>query len=259
MLDNSVKEKIRKGEPSVGVISNLASTQLTEIFGLAGFEFIIFDMEHSTMSEETLEDLVRAAKLKKLVPLARVRENNAKLVLGALDAGCLGVMIPQIETKEQAQQAALSTKYRPHGNRGINWKVVASEWGDVNPAEYISAANANILTIIQIETAAGVENIEAIVKVQDIDAVVIGPADLSGSMGYPGNPGHKEVQSAVDRVMKVCHAAGMALGVGASLDPAHMSEARQRGALLFFANPAEFIRQNCRALVSGIKAGLAVE
>jgi 4-hydroxy-2-oxoheptanedioate aldolase len=83
----------------------LPSAHLTEIFGIAGFDFIIFDMEHSTISEETLESLIRAAKIKGLVPMARVRENNSRLILGALDAGCLGIMIPQIESKEDAKEA----------------------------------------------------------------------------------------------------------------------------------------------------------
>ncbi len=109
MLKNKLKGRIKQGKPSLGLNSNLGSHHLTEIFGIAGFDFIIFDMEHSTISEETLEGLVRAAKLKGLVPMARVRENNARLILGVLDAGCLGAMIPQVESREEAQEAVEST------------------------------------------------------------------------------------------------------------------------------------------------------
>lgn len=253
MIENSIKERIRNGKPAFGVLTNLASTQLTEIFGIAGFDFIMFDMEHSTMSEETVEGLIRAAKLKGSIPMARVRQNSARAIMGVLDAGCLGVMVPQVETKEEAEEAALSTKYRPHGKRGINWKVVASDWGNGDPVESIRAANENILTMIQIETIKGVENIEEIVTVKGIDVIVIGPADLSGSMGYPGNPGQEDVKKAINRVMEVSKQAGIALSVGGSTDRAKMAKAQRDGALLFLFNPAEFIVRNCRELVSDIK------
>ena len=253
MLANRVKERIKQGKPSVGLNSNLASTHLTEIFGIAGFDFVIFDMEHSTMSEETLEGLVRAAKLKACVPMARVRENNPRLVMGVLDAGCLGVMIPEVESKEEAQMAVESTKYRPLGSRGINWKTIAGEWGALDPAAYIRAANENILTLIQIETIKGAENIEEIVNVKGIDAIIIGPSDLSGSMGYPGNPTHEEVKKARDRIATVARGAGIPLGGAGSLHKEVMTEAQKKGFLVFTVNPAALILETCKQFVLEIK------
>jgi 4-hydroxy-2-oxoheptanedioate aldolase len=253
MLENIVKERMKQGKPSVGLISNLASHHLTEIFGISGFDFIIFDMEHSTISEETLEGLVRTAKLKGLVPMARVRENNSRLVLGVLDAGCLGVMIPQVESKEEAREAVESTKYRPIGKRGINWKTVAGEWGTVDPAKYLKAANDSILTLIQIETVKGFENVEEIVKVEGIDAILIGPSDLSGSMGYPGNPGHEDVKKAIDKIIKVTKDAGIVSGGAASANKEMMAEAQKNGVLLFTVNPAGFLTESFKQLLSGIK------
>jgi len=254
MLENAVKEKIKKGQPSIGLISNLASHHLTEIFGIVGFDFIIFDMEHSTISEETLEGLVRAAKLKGLVPMARVRENNSRFVLGALDAGCLGVMIPHVESEEEAREAVASTKYPPIGKRGLNWKTVAGAWGTLDPAEYVRAANDNILTIIQIETAKGLENVEKIVEVEGIDVIIIGPADLSASMGYPGDPEHEDVRKAIDKIMKVAKEKGIALGGSGSTDEDVMAESQKKGVLLFSVNPAAFIASSFNQLVTNIRS-----
>ena len=253
MIKNTIKEKIQQGIPSVGLISNLASPQLTEIFGIAGFDFIIFDMEHGTMSDETLEGLVRAANLKGLVPMARVRENNAKLIMRVLDAGCVGVMVPQIESKEEAQEVVDSTTYRPHGKRGINWRVPGADWGAVDPAEYIKEANDNILTLIQIETAKGLEHIEEIVRVKGVDAVIIGPADLSGSMGYPGNPGHEEVKKAINKIITVSNQAGIAIGTGVSAHKEEMTEAQKKGVLLFLTNPVALISERCKETADAIR------
>jgi len=257
MLKNAVKERMKQGKPSVGLISNLASNSLTEIFGIAGFDFIIFDMEHSTMSEETLEGLVRTAKLKGMVPMVRVRENNQGIILGVLDAGCLGVMIPHVESKEEAQTAVANTKYSPVGRRGLNWKTIAGEWGALDPAEYIKAANDNILTIVQIETAKGFENVEEIVKVAGIDVITTGPSDLSASMGYPGNPQHKEVKKAISKIKNLAKDAGIATNSTASTNKEIMVEAQKNGSLIFTVNPAAFIADSCKQLLMGIKDAFA--
>jgi 4-hydroxy-2-oxoheptanedioate aldolase len=253
MLKNSIKEKLKQGKAVVGVISNLGSAPLTEIFAIAGCEFIIIDMEHSTISEETLEGLVRASKLKGMVPFARVRHNDTRLIMGALDAGCMGVMIPEIETKTDAEAAAHSTQYRPLGNRGVNWGTIAGEWGSLTPAEYLKSANENILTMVQIETAKGYENVEEIVKTQGIDVIILGPADLSASMGYPGNPKHPEVIKAVDRIVRVSKEAGIVVGGYGNTNKEAMVEAQKKGQLLFIIGGAAVVMESCKKAILGIK------
>ena len=253
MIKNEVKEKIKKGKPCVGLLSNLGSASLTEIFGIAGFDFIIFDMEHSTMSEETLEGLVRAAKLKGLTPFVRVRKNDVRLIMGVLDAGCLGVMVPEVESREEAQQAVENTKYRPSGKRGVNWKTIAGEWGVIEPAEYLKTANDQIMTLVQIETAKGFQNVEEIVKVKGIDVLIIGPSDLSASMGYPGNPKHPEVTKAIDKIIQTAKNAGIVLGRDGSSNKEAMAEAQKKGALLFTTNAAAFILEYSQQIVKGMR------
>jgi 4-hydroxy-2-oxoheptanedioate aldolase len=253
MIRNAVKQKLKKGIPCVGLISNLSCAQLTEIFGIAGFDFIIYDMEHSTISEETLEGLVRAAKLKGLVPMARIRKNDSGLIMGALDAGCLGVMIPHVESREEAEQAVEHTQYPPLGHRGVNWKTIAGEWGSIEPTEYLNAANDEIMTMIQIETLKGLENVEEIVKVQKIDVLIIGPTDLSVSMGYPGQTKHPEVLKAIDKIMGAAKKYGIVVGDAGSGDRGAMSEAQKKGVLLFLSNPAAFILDNSIQIVKSIK------
>ncbi len=131
--------------------------------------------------------------------------------------------------------------------------MAAADWGNVDPAEYIKEANDNILTIIQIETAKGVENIEEIVRVKGVDVVIIGPADLSGSMGYPGNPGHEEVKKVINKIIKVSNEAGIAIGGGGSANKEDMIEAQKQGILLFLTNPVVFISESCKETVNAIK------
>jgi 4-hydroxy-2-oxoheptanedioate aldolase len=253
MPQNSIKEKLKQGKAVVGVISNLGSAPLTEIFAIAGCEFIIIDMEHSTISEETLEGLVRAAKLKGMVPFARVRHNDTRMIMGALDAGCMGVMVPEIETRADAEAAVRSTHYRPLGDRGVNWGTIAGEWGSLKPIEYWKSANENILTMIQIETAKGYENVEEIVQAEGIDVIILGPNDLSASMGYPGNAKHPEVIKAMDRIVRVSKEAGIVVGGYGSSDKEAMAETQQKGQLLFIIGAASVVMESFRKTVAGMK------
>ncbi|MGW8177956.1 MAG: HpcH/HpaI aldolase family protein [bacterium] len=254
MLENAVKENIKQGRPSMGLISNLTSPHLTEIFGLLGFDFIIFDMEHSAASDETVEELVRAAKLNGIVPMARVRENSRGNILRVLDAGCLGVMVPHVETREDAKAAINYTRYSPSGRRGFNWRTVAAQWGSHDPSAYLSAANENILTILQIETEKGYQNAEEIASVEGIDAIVAGPSDLSVSMGYPANTIHEDVLRAISRIREIAGKAGIASAGALSPDRRYMVEALKSGDLLFIGNPAAIIAESFGKLLQSAKA-----
>lgn len=259
MLKNPIKEKLKQGKAVVGVISNLGSAPLTEIFAIAGCEFIIIDTEHSTISEETLEGLVRAAKLKGMVPFARVRHNDTRLIMGVLDAGCMGVMIPEVETRADAEAAVRSTRYRPQGNRGVSWGTIAGEWGSITPVEYLKSANENILNMIQIETAKGYENIEEIVKTPGLDMIILSPSDLSASLGYPGNPKHPEVVKALDRIVQVSKKSGIAVGGYGNADQAAMVEAQKKGQLLFFVGGAAVVMASFKKVTSEIKGTFIIE
>jgi len=241
MEKNMVKDKISRREPVFGLVCNLGSTKLAEMYGLSGFDFVIFDREHGSFSLETLEELNRAAKLKGLTPFARVTQNDPKEVLRALDAGCMGVMVPQIETREDAELAVMSTKYPPEGIRGSNWKTVAAEWGTVKPSDYFRAANENIMTILLVETRKGVENIEEILTVPGIDIVMLGTSDLSSSMGYMGDPSHPDVQEAVRRVALSAKKAGVPTGGGAVLNKEKIRQNHENGMVMFFISPGDFI------------------
>ncbi len=119
---------------------------------------------------------------------------------------------PQIETEKEARRAVHATRYRPAGGRGVNWNTVAGERGSVDPARYIETANDQILTMLQIETAKGFQNVDAIGKVPGIDVRLFGPSDLSASMGHPGNPRQPDVLAAIDAMAASARAAGVAVG-----------------------------------------------
>lgn len=253
MLKNAVKQKLKEGKSLLGLVSSTASSEITEIFGISGFDFIIFDFEHGTMSYETLGELVRAAKIRNLTPFARVPESNPKLILKVLDAGCLGIMVPAVESKEEAERIVASTIYPPKGIRGVNWKTVANDYGKGNPVDYMTSANKEILRIIQIETEIGVKNIEELVKVEGVDVFMIGASDLSASMGYPGNPGHKKVQEAISEVLKVTQEACVIVGGAVNADKVKMVELQKKGMRLFFVDSPDFIRKLSTQHVKDIK------
>jgi len=213
MMDiNYVKERLLHGESTVGVIINIGCAPLVEIIGLSAYDYILFDMEHGPISEETLGGLVHAAKCSDLVPLARVRENNPKLILQALDLGTCGVMVPQIETEEEARAAVNAAMYWPLGRRGLSSFTPAGLWGKNPVLEHIRRSNINTVLILQIETKKGLENVRSIAKVEGVDALLVGPSDLSQALGCPGEFDGSVLQEAIETVIHECRAAEVASG-----------------------------------------------
>jgi len=200
---NYVKKRFLHGESTLGVITNIGCTQLVEIIGLTDFDYVLFDMEHGPISEETLQNLVRTAKFVGLVPLVRVRENNPKMILQALDLGACGVMVPQVETGQDVRAVIDAVKYTPLGKRGLSTFTPAGRWGTIPLPQHIEHSNENTIIIAQIETTKGVENVQSIANVNGLDVIIVGPADLSQSLSIPGEFRHPLLQEAIDEVIQV--------------------------------------------------------
>ena len=212
MRKNLTKEKIKAGETAYGVFINLGCPSIVEIIGLIGFDFALIDAEHGPMDLETCERMVKAADNVNITPLVRIAMNIQQNILRYLDFGALGVQLPLLNTKADAENVVRSVKYRPEGRRGLAG-VRANSWGLTGPlSDYVQEANRETMVITQIETMEAVENLEEILTVPGIDVVFIGPTDLSSAMGYPGQAKHPEVQKMIDDLVKKIHAAGKAIG-----------------------------------------------
>ncbi|MCG6190837.1 HpcH/HpaI aldolase family protein [Maribellus maritimus] len=195
-------ENIKNKKHSIGPFSKSSDPSIIECIGLAGFDFVIIDLEHGPNSIETAQNLVRAALVHNLTPIIRVGENNESLISKALDIGAQGVQVPQINNEKDAQQVVDAAKFSPLGNRGVCRYVRAAGFSSKDKKEYFKESNNNTLVIIHIEGKKGLENIDSILKVEGIDIIFIGPYDLSQSMGVPGETNHPKVVDAMKKVVK---------------------------------------------------------
>jgi 4-hydroxy-2-oxoheptanedioate aldolase len=187
---------------------------VVEILGLVGIDWVMLDCEHGSLSDESVELMAMAALASGITPIARPRANRPEYILRVLDAGCLGVQVPHVNTAEEAQAVVESVKYAPLGKRGIAAPRAAG-YGALlgGRKEYIEWSNRETLVCVQMEEAEALRNLDEIIKVPNIDVFFIGPSDLSQSMGYADNPGHPEVVKAIEKGFEKILKAGKIGGI----------------------------------------------
>jgi 2-keto-3-deoxy-L-rhamnonate aldolase RhmA len=208
---NILKKKLQKREITIGSWVTLGHTSIAEVMAKAGFEWLVVDMEHSVITLDIAQQLIQVIEGCSVVPLVRVGENNANIIKRAMDAGAYGVIVPMINTKEQAEAAVKAVKYPPFGTRGVGL-ARAQDYGD-KFNEYAATVNAESIVIAQVEHIDAVNNLESILSVEGIDGCIIGPYDLSGSLGVPGNFEHPDVLAALKKVEQTCKKRRVALGM----------------------------------------------
>jgi 4-hydroxy-2-oxoheptanedioate aldolase len=212
---NATKRRLLAGGLAVGTIVPGNDPALVEISALAGFDHVIIDGEHGSVSVRDVEDLVRAAEAVGITPLARVPSNTPVDILRFLDAGVMGVMVPQVRTADDARRAVAAARYHPEGQRGLAGSRAARYGLAGSLADYVAAANREVMVMALLEDRAAVENIDAILAVPGIDVFFIGPADLAQSYGYPGRADQPEVQAAIDTIIRRAVGAGKVVGTNA--------------------------------------------
>jgi 2-dehydro-3-deoxyglucarate aldolase/4-hydroxy-2-oxoheptanedioate aldolase len=217
MRTNQVKRTLVKGGISIGtLVFEFNSPGIGRIAAQAGAEFVVFDMEHSGWGIETIRMLLATTRAADTVPLVRVPATQYHLLSGPLDSGAMGLMVPMVESEEQARLIVHSAKYPPHGGRGSAFTLAHDDYEGGDIVGKMASANDEILLIAQIETAAGVKSAGAIAAVDGIDVLWIGHFDLSASLGIPGQFEHPDYLRAVDRVLDVCHRHGKTPGIMAA-------------------------------------------
>ena len=217
MRTNHVKQAIQAGQVSLGTfIFEFSTTGIGRIAAEAGAEFVIFDMEHTGWSVETIRMLVASSRSVDTVPIVRVPATQYHFMARVLDMEALGIMLPMVESVEQARLIVDSCKYPPKGRRGAAFTIAHDDYTGGDVAAKIREANEQTLLIAQIETAQGLENVDRIAQVDGIDVLWIGQYDLSSSLGIPGQFNHPDFLSATERVIAASSAHRQSRGLHAA-------------------------------------------
>jgi 4-hydroxy-2-oxoheptanedioate aldolase len=214
--ENRVKLKLEAGQPAYGVLSTSDDPQFAELSGLAGFDYYMLDAEHGLIDPVLAVNVIRACERVDMTPLVRIGPKDPKLVLQYLDAGMMGVMMPGLESVEEIKMLVDAVKYPPLGRRGMGITRASGylAYGD-EAAKFIEFTNEQTMVIPQFEDPALINRFEAMISQPHVDAVVIGPRDLSLNMGFPDGPNHPEVQAMIDRVIAICKKANVTAGITA--------------------------------------------
>ena len=220
MPKNRVKAALKSGQAVTGpILHEVRSAGMIKMMAAAGHDFIFIDTEHGMYDMETVANLSQMALACGICPLVRPPDLAYHLVARALDSGAQGVIIPRVQSREEAETAVSYVKYPPLGRRGAGGEGrIAYERRGVREA--IEELNAETLVILQIESVPGLENVEAIASTPGVDVLLIGPNDLSISMGIPGEYESDAFKNAVQRIVDACQKHGVAIGTLGMSGPA---------------------------------------
>lgn len=213
-MPNAVKEKIARGEPTYGtMLAEMISPAVPQILKNAGYDWFVVDCEHFGPDLRGCAMLICCAREIGLPIFFRISLTVQQMLSKLLDLGATGFVIPNVETAEQAREIIRWTKYPPLGRRGRGYMMGCEDYGaDLSP-QLLSAANDDTMMAVQIETVAGVENCREIFAVEGIEACFVGPADLSVSMGIPGQADNPQLTQSVEKVFQTAAAEGVAAGI----------------------------------------------
>lgn len=240
-----LKKKWQEGRVTFGVVITLTDPACAEIMAQAGFDFAFIDMEHTTIDPHVLHGLLMGFHGTDTVPVVRVPSHDAAWIKRVLDLGAGGIIVPMVNTAEEAKAAVAACKYPPQGKRSIGPRRASNYAGDIQGLlPYWRAANRSLITIMLIEHHVGVANIDEILQVEGIDAIFIGPGDLSLSMGLLDQMQHPDVQAAVDRILSACRAAGIPTMMGAAPHREKIHQQASQGVqLLVLGSDVRFLAQ----------------
>jgi 2-keto-3-deoxy-L-rhamnonate aldolase RhmA len=251
---NQVKEMIAAGKPAVGTFLLSRSIADLEILALVGYDFVVIDTEHFMKNDETIEHLIIAAEANEITPFVRVQE-NPHLIERALSAGARGIVLPMCNTVQAAKEAVEASKYTPIGKRGMcNTRVVTyGASGIEDMAQYFATENDNVMLIVQIETLEGVSNLDAIIEIEGIDMIFIGPLDLSGSLGRACDFANPSLEERIQGILAKTKAVKIPIGI-ATFDATLTNERIKQGfSLIALAADTLFLAQGARQQIQMVQ------
>jgi 4-hydroxy-2-oxoheptanedioate aldolase len=208
---NRFKRRLQAGESQIGLWVTLPGGSVAEALAGAGFDWLLLDTEHSPADPITVLDQLQAIAPYPVSALVRPAWNDPVLIKRFLDVGAQTLLVPYVQTPEEAEAAVAATRYPPHGVRGVSTLTRATRWGRVT--DYMARAAAELCLLVQVETAEALAQIEAIAAVEGVDGIFIGPSDLAASLGHPGQPAHPDVTAAVEDAVRRIVATGTPAGI----------------------------------------------
>ena len=213
---NAFRANLLAGKPLIGCWMSLANPMTAEVAGLAGFDWLLLDGEHAPNDVSTLVPQLMALKDSVSAPVVRPPWNEPVIIKRLLDAGFHNFLMPFVESAEQATAAVAATRYPPRGIRGVSVMQRNNRFGTV--PDYFKVIDDNITVLVQIESRAGLEAIDAIAAVDGVDGIFVGPQDLAAAMGHLANPSHPEVQAAMKHIIERARAGGKPAGTLAPVE-----------------------------------------
>lgn len=251
-MSDTFRARLRRGDQLIGAVVTLASPDVADLLSRMGFDYLWLDVEHSAMGISQAQMLIQAAG-GRCPCIVRVPENSEAWIKKALDTGCDGVMIPQIRSAAEARAAVAACLYPPAGQRGAG--VSRAQGYGLSFSEYVARANADLAIIVQIEHTDAVDDIQDILATPDLTALLVGPYDLSGSMGLLGQVTHPRVIDAVERVRRAALAAGMPIGIYTDGADAARAAFDQGFALVALASDVAYLIDGARRALAGARTG----
>ena len=251
---SKIKSKMKNREVVMQVMLRLPEPAIAEVMAMSGVDFITIDGEHFGFNEETLLNLIRAVNLHGAKCMLRVSELNPSYISKVMDFGITGVLVPHVETYEDAKAIVDAVKFGPVGKRGFCPISRANHWGMyMGPQEYAAFANENTVIALMIETKAGIENLDEILTIAEIDTISIGPSDLSNSYGYPGEVSHPVVQAAMKSAEEKIMASGKSLCTLAYTAQAAQQALEKGIRHLHLGSDLQILTHNVQQLVGAVK------
>jgi 2-keto-3-deoxy-L-rhamnonate aldolase RhmA len=236
-LHTGFRRRANAGELLVGALLSIPDASMATILGRSGFDFVVIDAEHGPFTLTSLRGCIEALEPAPAATVVRVAANDAVLIKQTLELGIDGVQVPSVATAEQAEAAVRAARFAPEGTRGIGLGRASGYGADI--ARYVNESNASTAVFVMIEDADGVANAARIAAVDGVDGIVVGPLDLSASLGVIGEPRHPAVLEAIDSVAESALAAGTNVGTGCRPDEAGALVARGLRILTTFFDVAD--------------------
>jgi 4-hydroxy-2-oxoheptanedioate aldolase len=208
---NEFKHALAQGRLQIGLWCSLCSNITAEIVADSGFDWLLLDSEHSPNEVPDLLQQLQAVARGTATPIVRPPWNDIVMIKRVLDIGAPSLLIPYVQNAEEARRAVAATRYPPEGVRGVTASGRAARYGRVK--DYLKTAHSELCLLVQVETRAALDQLEAIASIDGIDGVFIGPSDLAASLGHVGNPQHPEVQAALEDAVRRLTAIGKPAGI----------------------------------------------
>lgn len=210
MIRNTFKQALKAGQVQIGLWSSLSSHVTVEVIAGSGFDWLLLDTEHSPNELPMVHSQLQAAVGGTAHPVVRPPWNDTVVIKRFLDIGVQSFLVPFVQNEQEAKAAVAATRYPPKGVRGVATASRASRFGRIK--DYFAQADAEICVVVQLESQTALDNLEAIAAVDGVDGLFIGPSDLAAGLGHLGNPGHPDVQRAIEDTIRRIKATGKAAG-----------------------------------------------